>query len=795
MTQKKRLITLVSGGLLLTSCTVGLVWLNGPTTLQQTVQTTDTSQTSIDYNQIAQDLKNSKDPVVVGEVFENGYLQKHGNHYHFIYGKVPENAIFEEKSEHIINDNYQFNPKDIVSENDLGYVVKHGDHFHFVYKNKTTSPIMPTPQHIAEDHYTFNPNDIVSETEAGYVVRHGDHFHFIFKGTQPNTTLIHAQTKHDHDHEHTHDAPVKSDNHTLNVIHQNDILEETADGYVVKHDDHFHFVYKKDLAQTIITTPRDADENHSHDTSQHKPQGHVADDLHHETQTTPLVEKHQDSQDVLATKKAYVAKIYGVDVNHIRVTDEFFIFNDPGHAYDPTHIHPYAVRISALEIPAVTGIPEIDFENELLALAKRLNQAPHTIPVENQKFVLNHGNHNHYVYIQAVDGIKPYYDNKLPAITGDYMSGDFSKDTVLAKVDTLLQQAKDKFTNDALAYRRVERALDEFKSDLHYVSNSTTGYLKMLDTFHATHIDPTAVKPAPESKPTDSVYTELINTLKNLTVDKYHFTKQELLDTLKTAVDNNDQATIDRMTVTVNELKRIIDLPSPMVAEMAYLDYFLKHLEHESLTLEQREEIATLILEVFKTTTRHKERQFSFYELTPRLIASKATILHQKSQNSTHDIEIGEQYLALHTETSSPRVPKPYRLEISDLVNDMRDFIIEMNMATPDILNEGFTEPILSTPVGPTIIGLSKETEILQPETTETTADTSTSTSANTTTQSTTTQTQDSTETTATTELSNTTVSSSEAPQTESTHDTTLTTTTETTLTTVTFQPTTEENS
>lgn len=644
---------------------------------------TESTHSTMDYHKIAQEVKNNKEPIVVGKVFENGYLQKHGDHYHFVYGKVPEGAIFEDEAPSIVTDDYQFNPQDIVSENDMGYVVRHGDHYHFIYKKDApTNKIHHGHENVYEhgDHYVFNPNDIVSETDSGYVVKHGDHYHFVFKDKQFHDSLAH-ESGHAH-----HDA------HDISIIHKDDILEETADGYVIKHDDHYHYVLKKDLPHPIV------DEGDNHATKPHHEY-----ELHHETEAESD-EVADTSAQSLAAKKAYVAKIYGVDVNTIRVTDEFFIFNDPGHDYDPTHIHPYAVRIHSLVIPEVTGIPEIDFENELLALSKRINQAPHTILVDNNRFVLNHGSHNHYVFIQETDGIKPYYDNQLPAIKGDYVSGEFSKEAVIHKVETLRQMAKDKFKEDPLAYRRIERTLEAFVSDLQFVSNSTLGYISMLEVFRETHIDATEKT---DVATVSSVYTELVDTLKTLNVEKYNFTKQELLNELKSAVDKNDKDALDRVSVTVKELKRMAELPSAMVSEMAYMDYFLKHLENETLTLEQREEMASLILEVFKTTTRHKERQFTFYELAPRLISAKATILHQKAQNTAQEVEIGEHYVTLHTEKSSPRVPKPYRLEISDLVNDMRTFIIDLNMATPEVLNEGFKDPILMTPIGPTAVGVA----------------------------------------------------------------------------------------
>ena len=45
-------------------------------------------------------------------------------------------------------DDYKFNPKDIVSEDENGYTIRHGDHFHYIPKNKVEKPaetVKPTP--------------------------------------------------------------------------------------------------------------------------------------------------------------------------------------------------------------------------------------------------------------------------------------------------------------------------------------------------------------------------------------------------------------------------------------------------------------------------------------------------------------------------------------------------------------------------------------------------------------------------------------------------------------------------
>ena len=56
------------------------------------------------------------------------------------------NDNHHEQSEY--GDNYKFDPKDIVSEDENGYTVRHGDHFHYIPKNKVEKPaetVKPTP--------------------------------------------------------------------------------------------------------------------------------------------------------------------------------------------------------------------------------------------------------------------------------------------------------------------------------------------------------------------------------------------------------------------------------------------------------------------------------------------------------------------------------------------------------------------------------------------------------------------------------------------------------------------------
>ncbi len=234
----------------------GCSLFNTQNTTQQTESETTTTEVSkadlAKFEKIAKEVKENKPKTIVGEVFENGYLKKHGDHYHFVYGAPPADAIYEQKNSATAissaDDGYVFNPNDIVEENEMGYVVRHGDHFHFIYKNNTqqtlaTNSVTHEHHEEVEDGYVFDKKDVVSETETGYIVRHGDHFHFIYKDKQGNPVVTteyhdHDGDKHDHEGEH-HDH-----DHDGYVFDKKDIVSETAEGYVVRHGDHFHFIYK-----------------------------------------------------------------------------------------------------------------------------------------------------------------------------------------------------------------------------------------------------------------------------------------------------------------------------------------------------------------------------------------------------------------------------------------------------------------------------------------------------------------------------------------------------------------------
>ena len=303
---------------------------------QQVEETTVSNAQMTKFEKLAEEIKNNKPKTIVGEVFENGYLKKHGDHYHFVYGAPPADAIYEQKTSATAissaDDGYVFNPNDIVEENEMGYVVRHGDHFHFIYKNnaqKTIATTMATNSVAHEHHeevedgYVFDKKDVVSETAEGYVVRHGDHFHFIYKdkdGKPAASAEHHHHEGEHHDHEgehhehdgdkHDHEGEHHDHDHDGYVFDKKDVVSETAEGYVVRHGDHFHFIYKDKDGK-----PAASAEHHHHEGDKHDHEGehhdhdgdkHEHEGEHHDHDHDGFVFRKEDIES--ETESGYVVR-------------------------------------------------------------------------------------------------------------------------------------------------------------------------------------------------------------------------------------------------------------------------------------------------------------------------------------------------------------------------------------------------------------------------------------------------------------------------------------------------------
>lgn len=240
----------------------------------QSIQEATTHQDKMQqYQAIADAIANNREPIIVGKVFRDGYLQKHGDHYHYIKGPVPKNAIYEEElkgtTDSHAHDGYVFRWEDVVEENDLGYVVRHGDHFHFIFKNQvaqltgtdTHDTHFVAAPHEEEAPFVFDARHIISETDHGYIVQHGDHTHYVPKDTvtPPSAQSVLEQPQ-------TSDAARKRQEKIDAIIkkYQFDPATIIVDGdyLLYPHGDHYHSISLLD--ETLPEDPYAHDHNHDH---------------------------------------------------------------------------------------------------------------------------------------------------------------------------------------------------------------------------------------------------------------------------------------------------------------------------------------------------------------------------------------------------------------------------------------------------------------------------------------------------------------------------------------------------
>lgn len=634
----------------------------------------------------------SDDKKIVTKITNDGYVVKHGNHYHYVKGTVPTNAIIQ-LEENNTSDHYQFNMNDVVEETDDGYVVRHGDHYHYIYKKEvnpsSTQQIKITNHTEEHEKYVFNSADIIHETETGYIVKHGDHQHFIFK-------------KDVQDH-----IPIKTNvTKPSNSNKLQEITESTEknnfeshlkeiDNYISK-----YHVSKEDIKiQDNVILIWHINHYHAHKSELQGWDKFLEKYPNYKYTEGNRVDSHKQEEedaDILA-KKRYIVDVYGVPFEAIRVTEDFFIFNDPGHAYDPTHIHPYFIKRSSLIIPKVTGEAEIDFENELLAVSSRTGIPLHKLKVENGYFVLPHDDHNHYVKVKALDGMKPYYENQLPPIKGDYVSGDFDLNSVLEKVGSLEEKAKEKFSQSPTIFRRIQRVLTTFKEELSVPSNSTQGYMKMLELFEKEHINQENVikeEINKEEAVINELYSSLvtqINALKDRPLtNEYKLSKVEIIKELQHYVDTKDMKNIQRIERMIKGIQRVQSAPIQFDSVVISLDYLLKAIDSPYLTKEVREKTAELIVAIYRGNDRwDRKKRAVFKQLVPEYVELKHEIKNLISNAVEVEFEYGENYLNFLF-GKMDEDPKTWREKIVWYLGEQKPFILKHKLVREEELKEGF---------------------------------------------------------------------------------------------------------
>ena len=393
---------------------------------------------------------------------------------------------------------------------------------------------------------------------------------------------------------------------------------------------------------------------------------------------------HIDETDVTITEEIqkqinYIAEVYGVPKEAVKVTKDFFVFNEPAHAYDPTHIHPYLIPREKFHIPEVTGDDEVDFENELLALSKRTGIPADKIKRDGDKFVIPHGDHDHFVKILS-KGADIYYKNRIPNITGNYVAGDFDKEAVFKRIEELKANNLAKHSSDKKQANRVNRALDQLRATIEELpTNSTNGYLEMLNNFDKKYIQEEANADTTKNDELVKKYNTLLNRIKDADIEKYGLSKTDLTNELNEASSNKDANTLNKVSHMLDELQKFEDRES--ITTVSYIKYFLENIDSDKIDSQLREELASLIKDSYESQafiTRTPMRT-----LVTRLINAKNALHYALEHNESSKVEFGEKYNKLNETDSDGATLRSSADQFAKEANDP-SFPIEFSNAKYD---------------------------------------------------------------------------------------------------------------
>ena len=633
----------------------------------------------------------------------DGYIVPHGGHYHFIpksdlsagelaaakaylsgnttalsqpLSVTPNNGVTA------ADDGYVFNPNDIVRDTGDAYIVRHGDHYHYIPKSSlnnspshsnteevgsSSSSVLSNPSphvhHEEEDGHGFDANRIISEDSEGFVMTHGDHNHYFFKKDltpeQIKAAQDHLRGKtpvtpspaHDDDDDHDEDAHGHHHDEHGHGFDANRVISEDDQGFVMSHGDHNHYFFKKDLTAEQIKAAQDHLKTH-HDAEPVKPLA----------KSVELFSKDASDEE----KIAYISKTYGVPLEAIRISNGFFVFGNPDQAYDPTHIHPYAVRKEHVRLPLQTGNPELDFLNELYTTALRDGVSPYSLQVENGSFVIPHGDHNHYIKVQT-KGYEVALKNKIPALQSNYQPGAFDEKVVLAKVDQLLSESRTIYQDQPIKQRQIELALGQFTESMKKLAtNSTAGYLARLDLFDKQyiHIDE-SVKPV-ETSELDKKYQALIDKINTLDTDSYGLPKKDLLVRLQEAKLAKDEAGLAAVESQLQALQDFNDRTGDTTVE--YIKYFYEHVTDGRLSDELRNKVANLTLTLYQSQSFRKAVDLN--KLFPSIYQTKQEV-EQALKNQPATAKVNETVLDKETVDSQSAKQAIYEF-LKELYPDLK---------------------------------------------------------------------------------------------------------------------------
>ena len=507
---------------------------------------------------------------------------------------LPSNQRYAE------SDGLIFDPAKISSRTPSGVAIPHGNHYHFIPYTKLSAleekiaRMIPLSSDSGKPTPLENPSKPAEHpAQKDHHDQDGDH------GSQDTNHEDHDHDGEEHDHHHgeDHDHGFAADR----------VISEDEQGFVVSHGEHAHYFFKKDLTAAQIKAAQD-----------HLKGNHQSEPVQPLAKTVESFSRDASDEE----KIKYISQTYGVPLEAIRISNGFFVFGNPDQAYDPTHIHPYAVRKEHVRIPLQTGNPELDFLNELYTTALRDGVSPYSLQVESGSFVIPHGDHNHYIKVQT-KGYEVALKNKIPALQSTYQPGAFDEQTVLSKVDQLLADSRSLYKDKPIMQRRVELALGQFTENMKKLAtNSTAGYLASLDLFDKQyiHVDQ-SVSPV-ETSPLDKKYQALVDKINTLDTDTYGLSKKDLLVHLQEAKLAQDETELAAIEAKLQALQDFRDRTG--VTTVEYIKYFYEHVSDGRLREELRNRVAKLTWELYQSQSFLKATDLN--KLFPTIYQTKLEV-------------------------------------------------------------------------------------------------------------------------------------------------------------------------
>ena len=508
---------------------------------------------------------------------------------------LPSNQRYAE------SDGLIFDPAKISSRTPSGVAIPHGNHYHFIPYTKLSALEEKIARMIPLSSDSGKPTPLENPSKPAEHPAQPDHPHDQ-DGDHGSQNTNHEDHDHDgeeHDHHHgeEHDHGFAADR----------VISEDEQGFVVSHGDHAHYFFKKDLTAAQIKAAQD-----------HLKENHQSEHVQPLAKTVESFSRDASDEE----KIKYISQTYGVPLEAIRISNGFFVFGNPDQAYDPTHIHPYAVRKEHVRIPLQTGNPELDFLNELYTTALRDGVSPYSLQVESGSFVIPHGDHNHYIKVQT-KGYEVALKNKIPALQSTYQPGAFDEQTVLSKVDQLLADSRSLYKDQPIMQRRVELALGQFIENMKKLAtNSTAGYLAALDLFDKQyiHVDQ-SVSPV-ETSPLDKKYQALVDKINTLDTDTYGLPKKDLLVHLQEAKLAQDDTELAAIEAKLQALQDFRDRTG--VTTVEYIKYFYEHVSDGRLREELRNRVAKLTWELYQSQSFLKATDLN--KLFPTIYQTKLEV-------------------------------------------------------------------------------------------------------------------------------------------------------------------------